>query len=318
MQQNFAPKSPDSLPEHTKQYIDLRIKWFINTFLLKNQDWPLDCVRLLKKLKASQRIPLSYGLVRLPNKYDAITEYVPDHNIYIMQINRNKANYPFEYSRDRRLNFTIAHEIGHIVLEHLVIPRNLKTTFELYLEELEANEFAGRLLMPEKILYSCNFYSMEKTAEYFIVSKTALWKRLNNINQVRLLNSRKIRSCSLCGNTKFSSFAEHCCICDESIRNGLTGIRRFYFHEEYKMDQFKRVIFCSLCKIPIGSGTKDKCLVCKTYIFNYCSSYFSDHPDECSYANPGNARFCEICGRHTYFYQKGLLVPWREADDFFG
>ena len=67
-----------------------------------------------------------------------------------MQININKAKYPFEYSRDRRLNFTIAHEIGHIVLEHLLIPRSLKTGIELFIEEHEANEFAGRLLMPEK------------------------------------------------------------------------------------------------------------------------------------------------------------------------
>jgi len=37
---------------------------------------------------------------------------------------------------------------------------------------------------------------------------------------------------------------------------------------------------------------------------------------ECSFANTGNARFCEMCGKPTYYYEKGLLQPWQEACDY--
>ena len=107
-------------------------------------------------------------------------------------------------ARHNRLDnfwWTVAHEIGHIVLEHLLIPRSLKTGIELFIEEHEANEFAGRLLMPEKMLCSCNYYSIDSVAQYFIVSRSALWKRLNNMKRLDLLNSRKIQACSRCGNT---------------------------------------------------------------------------------------------------------------------
>src|SRR5690606_18320362 len=108
-----------------------------------------------------------------------------------------------------------AHEIGHIVLEHLLIPRSLKTGIELFIKEHEANEFAGRLLMPEKMLCSCNYYSIDSVAQYFIVSRSALWKRLNNMKRLDLLNSRKIQACSRCGNTRFSVFAGFCGICGQ-------------------------------------------------------------------------------------------------------
>jgi ribosomal protein L37E len=318
MRESYMPKyyTLDYIPEYRKQYIDIRLQWFVKTYELKNGNWPLDCVSLLKKMKKTQKIPFTYSYVPLPNKYDALTGYVDSEGVYIMQININKAKYPFEYSRDRRLNFTIAHEIGHIVLEHLLIPRSLKTGIELFIEEHEANEFAGRLLMPEKMLCSCNYYSIDSVAQYFIVSRSALWKRLNNMKRLDLLNSRKIQACSRCGNTRFSVFAGFCGICGQPIGNKLSGIRRVYYPEVYPMDQCKRVTSCPRCNNDLRRNVYDKCSICGTHIFNFCSSFFDGNVDECSYANPGNCRFCEMCGRPTYFFEKGLLKPWQEADDF--
>lgn len=84
--------------------------------------------------------------------------------------------------------------------------RNLKNPTNIETEEHEANEFAGQPLMPEFIIYTCNFYSLERAAEYFMVSKTALWMRLNTMNRLDLLTSKRTRSCSCCGNMNFSSF----------------------------------------------------------------------------------------------------------------
>ena len=34
----------------------------------------------------------------------------------------------------------------------------------------------------------------------------------------------------------------------------------------------------------------------------------------CDHANPANARFCEICGRPTDYFLKGLMKPWEEVE----
>ena len=193
---------------------------------------------------------------------------------------------------------------------HLKVPRDLKSSIEIEMEENEANEFAGRLLMPGPMLYTCNYYSTDAVAQYFIVSKTALWMRLNNMKRLDLLNSRKVRSCSCCGNTHFSPFAKFCGICGNPIRNNLRGIRQIFYPQIIKLDMFKRVLSCPVCNsTSVIAG--DHCGGCGTYIFNYCSSHFEHKiTDNCLFANMGNSRYCEMCGKPTYYYRLGLLRSW--------
>ena len=134
--------------------------------------------------------------------------------------------------------------------------------------------------------------------------------RLNNMKRLDLLNSRKVRSCSCCGNTSFSAFAEYCGICGRPIRSGLRGIRRILYPQEIILDILKRVLSCPVCNSTITS-TGDRCGRCGTYIFNYCSSHSENNiADNCSFANMGNSRYCEMCGKPTYYYLLGLLRPW--------
>lgn len=302
----------DLIPQYRHDYIDLRLKWFITLFNLKSSNWPLDCTLLIKKMRELQLIPFDYGFFELPTIYDALTEYKCSHKVYLMQINKNKAKYPYECSHERRLNFTIAHEIAHIVLDHLLIPREAKTSEEKELEELEADELAGKLIMPEELIISCNYHSLKANSKFLIVSETALWKRLNNIKRMDLLKSRKISTCSVCGNTRFSVFSEFCGICGNPLSNGLNGFKRFYYPEVIKLDKYKNVIECPSCKSSGRHTNGDRCKVCGTYVFNYCSDYLNKSTDDCTNANPGNSRFCEMCGKPTYFSLKGFLGPWYE------
>jgi len=52
MRESYMPKyyTLDYIPEYRKQYIDIRLQWFVKTYELKNGNWPLDCVSLLKKI----------------------------------------------------------------------------------------------------------------------------------------------------------------------------------------------------------------------------------------------------------------------------
>jgi DNA-directed RNA polymerase subunit RPC12/RpoP len=207
------------------------------------------------------------------------------------------------------LNFTLAHEIAHLSLGHLLIPRGRKTTTEIAMEESEADSFAGRLLMPEKLLFSCNFYSLDSVSEYFKVSKTALWMRLNNMKKLHLFNSKFVHSCPTCGNTQFSLFSEYCNICGKQISFDENGIKKFVYPDEIKLDHYKRVIVCPACGSKRFQG--NQCSKCGAYIFNYCMDFIKK-ASECGHANLGNSRFCEMCGKPTYYFSMGVIKPWED------
>ncbi len=301
----------DKIAEHRLDYIDLHLLKFLNLYNIKADSWPIDCPKIIQKMRSSGIINLEYTFQDLSDKLDAITTYNPEEKIYLIQFNKNRIRYPFQTSSDRRFNFTLAHEIGHIVLEHLLIPVDLKTKADIDHEEKEADEFAGRFLMPEHLIYSCNFYSLAMIAKSFNVSKTALWMRLNNMKRLDLINSKVIRSCNKCGNTDFSMFSEYCGICGNPLNKAtLKGIRKIYYPQEIEMDQFKRALTCSLCKKDLTHISGDKCSSCGTYIFNLCSDFTNNG---CINANPGNSRYCEICGKPTYYFNKGLIRPWQDV-----
>ncbi len=81
-----------------------------------------------------------------------------------------------------RQRFTVAHEIGHMILRH--------TTSHVYLdsdsnkpEETEANQFAAELLMPTSMLkkdIENGKKDMKLLANRYIVSDEALWHKVIN------------------------------------------------------------------------------------------------------------------------------------------
>ena len=317
MAQNICCTNPESLciPLYRNQYIDIKLNELYRTFGLKNNTCPVDCVKLLNSLKNMPFMQFTYTCLNLPSKYDAITQYYPKEDVYIMLINKNKVTYPFKTSKDRRLNFTIAHELGHIFLEHLLIPTNAKTPHEIRIEEMEANEFAGRLLMPKEILLNCNYYSIDSVAKYFNVSKSALLKRLQNLELMRLLASRKVRACSRCGNTHFTVLSFYCGICGNPMTSNRKAIRCRRYPALYPTDMYMRVSRCPSCLKDLTRIQGEKCPLCGTYIFNFCTSFFEKENSECSHANHGHYRYCEMCGRPTYYFSKKLLKPWHEEDE---
>lgn len=72
--------------------------------------------------------------------------------------------------------FTIAHEIGHILLEH---DNNIKE----YKEE-QANIFASRLLCPLCLIAHFNFNKIHQITEFFGISEESAIIRLNRFNLV--------------------------------------------------------------------------------------------------------------------------------------
>ncbi|MDO8447073.1 MAG: ImmA/IrrE family metallo-endopeptidase [Deltaproteobacteria bacterium] len=97
---------------------------------------------------------------------------------------------------DTRQRFSIAHELGHLILhsntENLKIEKQFFTRSDSVrsLDELEANEFAAELLMPEELIINDFFKKVIEDedsvisvlAKKYKVSEAALTYRLINLN----------------------------------------------------------------------------------------------------------------------------------------
>lgn len=85
-----------------------------------------------------------------------------------------------------RRRFTVAHEIGHIILNHvgkfeLV---NREPTLQDNPIEQAANVFASRLLAPACVLWGCNIHSSEEIQQLCKISKTAAEYRMQRMNEL--------------------------------------------------------------------------------------------------------------------------------------
>lgn len=96
------------------------------------------------------RLNLSGSCVNLHSSVkDETSEFKSDLNLRIIWVNKLEPEY--------RQRFTIAHEIGHILLGHEGISHR-DTSYTVYkdlierMNEVSANAFAAELLMPERLL----------------------------------------------------------------------------------------------------------------------------------------------------------------------
>ncbi len=133
----------------------------------------------LAKILEDYNISLSYAGFKKPDvsgAYDA-TEKM----IYLNKLD----------SKKRQL-FTVAHELGHIILGHKkkfdVFYRAQITEFDNTQseEEKEANYFAASLLMPQELVIKTweKYHDIELLAAYFGVSRSAAYWRLKNLGLI--------------------------------------------------------------------------------------------------------------------------------------
>lgn len=301
----------NKIPNYRLKYIKVKVKEFMKEFNLK---FPcVDFVNLLGTINSINGTALLKSSVKeISNNFDALARYYPSDNVFIIILNRNKIKYPFRYSKDRRLNFTLGHELGHIMLGHLAIPSELKTPEEKEIEEYEADEFAAQVLMPENLILSANFISPIEVANYFNVSSQAIWKRLNNLKKLYLLKSTPILTCQICGNKEISPYAYYCKICGESLIDNTRGIYTMIYNDGFETNKNGKVIYCPICSNEKHNENAQYCIICGSGIYNYCIQHFNDY-GECNHINPGNARFCEMCGKPTYFGTENYLSSWKDA-----
>lgn len=87
-----------------------------------------------------------------------------------------------------RIRFTVAHELGHIVLGH-VFPGSITTVNREPSpqddpRETAANQFAARLLAPACVLWGLNLHTAEEIAQTCRISKQAAEFRADRMNEL--------------------------------------------------------------------------------------------------------------------------------------
>lgn len=216
----FNPKylTIDKLSKNSHDMISFRLKEFVKRYNIT--EYPINCFKLLERIILSNTIKLEYKKSdQFSENLDAAAEYHGKEAGYCIMFNSRKIR-SFDFSPHRRCNFTLAHELGHIFLGHLLIPSSLKSKADILYEEWEADEFAARLLMPEILLLNCNFIT-KVTAE-FLVSSPDLFTRVNNLKRLDLYKSKPIPTCKTCGNTHFSLCTRYCKICGTEVNKTTT------------------------------------------------------------------------------------------------
>ncbi|MFZ5352778.1 MAG: ImmA/IrrE family metallo-endopeptidase [Bacillota bacterium] len=130
--------------------------------------YPIKMPRLLRK-HFSDRIIIKQ--LNINGNADMISNYDPIHDITAIIINKKRTSPQLH----KRLNFSLAHELGHIALEHYKMYSNTDK-LNLDIAEEEANEFAGQFLVPEDEFYA-HPYDIHFLSNYFFVSPEVIMKR---------------------------------------------------------------------------------------------------------------------------------------------
>ena len=126
--------------------------------------------------KANQALIKRKNLSEIVAKSDGLSFFAGDVPVALY----NEACVP------ERIRFTVAHELGHIVLGH--VSRKTVTTVNREPnprddpKETAANQFAARLLAPACVLWGLDIHSAEEIAKTCHISKQAAEFRANRMN----------------------------------------------------------------------------------------------------------------------------------------
>lgn len=127
----------------------------------------------------------------------------------------------------------------------------------------------------------------------------------------RHANRSYARYCSECGApTEYGILAE-------KAGNDIGRGTQMKYTDGVKYDpKTDRVKICPRCANEEFSAAAKFCRICGTDLYNYCigdplNEGFDNDPDRINqHPNPSNARYCEVCGKPTEYFVKGLLPEY--------
>lgn len=261
---------------------------------------------------------------------DAKCYYHPSTQVYIVVYNETR---PINRTR-----FSLAHELGHIVLGHLndertEICRGGLDDVTYYTMEGAANTFAGNFLAPPILIHEriCGGrFDVSDISDFFSISREAArtYRRQDYEHWLKMTPSRHEkrilkrcrdwlfpRNCGKCAATTYDTHAKHCYACGGRLpRHFVSAGGKSMKYPGIELDVQFRALECPICRNTDQAESGEFCIICGTGLVNYCSD---DNPfDGCNYTDPlpGNARFCPHCGNKSTFFARGLLKAWNHKE----
>ena len=140
----------------------------------KTNKLPVDIIHICKELNIK---------IRYYDNNSEIAKTYKDGFSYITEDNEKIIFFNKSVNNSCRNRFTIAHELGHILLEHS--KDKTKTYNEM---ETAANIFAIRLLAPLCVLKEMNISSSEELSQLCNISKTAGTYRYERLQKALIKN----------------------------------------------------------------------------------------------------------------------------------
>lgn len=162
--------------EYQASFINAAKKAHETTELLEVDEYPFPIKDVIKSDKTVKLFTFDeFSKITGAGKKDIVKASGTDEAFHVRKGNR-KAIVFNEHKYDKRIRFTLAHEYGHLKMNHKGSNfRSIdKTDYKVSLEEYEANTFASCLLFPLNIRHKFHeVMDVEEISELFNISLSA-------------------------------------------------------------------------------------------------------------------------------------------------
>ena len=254
---------------------------------------------------------------------DGCADYSPTKGGGIIYFNDLNRNFLFSY----RYRWSLAHELGHILLKHHTdertrLYRSKLDDYEYDALEEEADYFAQLMLVPHACLGNFSITKPKHIALLCKVSNRASkirfreymeWKSNLSENDEYDQNVFKLfynfsfkRKCKNCKRVVIQRHGKYCIFCGEKKLEWSSDNDMIFSY--LKTYESGKLTICPICQNEETNIEGDFCQICGTNLHNYCTN------GACTQGYlPSNARFCPVCGTASHFYQNKFLSPWNNA-----
>lgn len=283
-------------------------------------EFPINPFELIKKFKWGL---LTYEEMAEKNNctIEDVCECLGTDGYSIYNGNNYTITYNNKIKSKGRINFTLAHEIGHIILNHhkdFDVTSILEDNFtkeEYKILENEANCFARNLLAPAPLIQCLSFheYYLNVSKFFNITLKASNTRKSFLKNDLYYLNEEQITQmqskykrynlCKKCSNYPLSVENKYCSKCGSNK----IILGDVFTMKEYKGINIKESHECPLCENYDIQSDDYYCKICGIQLKNECIS--------CHMELDSSARYCTQCGSITSYFQSGILKDWKQAED---
>ena len=314
--------------------------------MLDMVELPIPIKEIVRAHKNCRLIPYSvhmkrhgltyFQMIEFAGTKDACTDFYVNENAYLIYYNDLDRN----IVSSNRYRWSIAHELGHVLLKHhennketKLFRSTLSETKYSILEE-EADLFASYILCPHAILCCYPIKGDGDIAARCKISSPAAYNRYKDFKEWRrnwkkeAAESYDFSICWLhthnkqCKRCKTDISVQEYKFCPICGKKGFLYQRRNteMLYEPIETDNKGRVKLCIRCKNEEILPNASFYHICGARLTNNCMGEFDERLQEytgpCAMAFesgvPANARFCPYCGEKTYF-GLNILKSWDEV-----